>query len=69
MVRRAVQQAPESGAATRLPERAPRDRAAALDRPISTGNLLADCERWCRDSLPRREPRPPQGAQVLEFPG
>ena len=24
-------------------------------RPISTGHLLADCERWCRDNLPRGE--------------
>jgi hypothetical protein len=23
-------------------------------QPISTGHLLADCERWCRDRLPRR---------------
>jgi hypothetical protein len=23
-------------------------------RALSTGNLLADCERWCRDSLPPR---------------
>ena len=23
-------------------------------RAISTGNLLADCERWCRDHLPAR---------------
>jgi hypothetical protein len=21
---------------------------------LSTGNLLADCERWCRDHLPRQ---------------
>ncbi|RBY91042.1 hypothetical protein DQ241_05020 [Blastococcus sp. TF02A-30] len=21
---------------------------------MSTGNLMADCERWCRDNLPRR---------------
>jgi hypothetical protein len=26
-------------------------------RPLSTGNLLADCERWCRDQLPPREVR------------
>ena len=30
-------------------------------RPLSTGHLLADCERWCRDTLPpRRLPRPAQ---------
>ena len=23
-------------------------------RPLSTGHLLADCERWCRDVLPPR---------------
>jgi hypothetical protein len=23
-------------------------------RTISTGNLMADCERWCRDNLPPR---------------
>ena len=23
---------------------------------ISTGNLVADCERWCRDNLPPRAP-------------
>ena len=31
-------------------------------RPLSTGHLLADCERWCRDTLrPREAPRPAQG--------
>jgi hypothetical protein len=25
-------------------------------RTISTGNLMADCERWCRDNLPPRVP-------------
>jgi hypothetical protein len=30
-------------------------QATALStRPLSTGNLLADCERWCRDHLPPR---------------
>ena len=24
-------------------------------RAFSTGHLLADCERWCRDTLPPRE--------------
>ncbi|MGY1706048.1 hypothetical protein ACI79C_15895 [Geodermatophilus sp. SYSU D00697] len=61
MERRAVEQGPDSGAA-RPPERTRRTGAASLDRPISTGNLLADCERWCRDHLPRRAPRtPPPG--------
>ncbi|MGY1742722.1 MULTISPECIES: hypothetical protein [unclassified Blastococcus] len=28
--------------------------------PLRTGNLLADCERWCRDQLaPRGTGRPP----------
>ena len=27
-------------------------------RPLSTGNLLADCERWCRDHLPPRRTSP-----------
>ncbi|MGY1714247.1 hypothetical protein ACI78R_07305 [Geodermatophilus sp. SYSU D01106] len=26
-----------------------------MSRSISTGHLLADCERWCRDVLPPRE--------------
>jgi hypothetical protein len=39
-----------------------------LDRPVSTGNLLADCERWCRDNLPRREPRPADAARVVDSP-
>jgi hypothetical protein len=30
---------------------------------ISTGNLMADCERWCRDNLPRRAV-PSQGAAL-----
>lgn len=29
--------------------------SSGLLRPMTTGNLLADCERWCRDNLPRRE--------------
>jgi hypothetical protein len=64
VVRRSVQQAAESGAVARATGRPPRDRRADLDRPISTGNLLADCERWCRDNLPRRPPRPADAAQV-----
>ncbi|MGY1810004.1 hypothetical protein ACI8AF_21765 [Blastococcus sp. SYSU D00669] len=40
-------------------------RLAALraPRPISTGNLLADCERWCRDHLPPRTI--PRQAEVI----
>ena len=26
----------------------------AAARPLSTGNLLADCERWCREHFPTR---------------
>ena len=25
-----------------------------ISRPMTTGNLMADCERWCRDNLRRR---------------
>ena len=32
-------------------------RLEAVTRPISTGHLLADCERWCRDNLPPRPVR------------
>lgn len=28
--------------------------ALSAPRAISTGNLRADCERWCRDQLPPR---------------
>ena len=28
--------------------------ALAAARPLTTGNLLADCERWCRERLPSR---------------
>jgi len=28
----------------------------AAARPLSTGNLLADCERWCREHFPRAVP-------------
>jgi hypothetical protein len=32
--------------------------SSRASRPLSTGNLLADCERWCRDELsPRAMPR------------
>ena len=29
--------------------------SSGISRPMTTGNLMADCERWCRDNLPRRE--------------
>jgi hypothetical protein len=38
----------------------PRTRLESLrvaSRPLSTGHLLADCERWCRDVLPPRPVR------------
>ena len=31
--------------------------SSGISRPMTTGNLMADCERWCRDNL-----RPPRGA-------
>ncbi|MGY1777076.1 hypothetical protein ACI8AV_14550 [Geodermatophilus sp. SYSU D00804] len=33
----------------------PRTRLqTVMAAPLTTGNLLADCERWCRDVLPPR---------------
>ena len=29
--------------------------SSGFPRPMTTGNLMADCERWCRDNLRRRE--------------
>ena len=29
--------------------------SSGVSRPMTTGNLMADCERWCRDNLRRRE--------------
>jgi hypothetical protein len=38
-------------------------------RPISTGHLLADCERWCRDVLPPRSSWVPRSApRVVRAP-
>jgi len=38
-------------------------QATALSaQPLSTGNLLADCERWCRDNLPARPSPAPVAA-------
>lgn len=38
-------------------------------RPLSTGHLLADCERWCRDSLrPREVPRPAPALRIVVTP-
>ncbi|SFL37202.1 hypothetical protein SAMN04488085_11035 [Geodermatophilus ruber] len=28
--------------------------SSGAPRALSTGNLMADCERWCRDTLPPR---------------
>ncbi|MGY1780288.1 hypothetical protein [Geodermatophilus sp. SYSU D01036] len=37
----------------------PRTRLeTVMAAPLTTGNLLADCERWCRDALPPRESSP-----------
>jgi hypothetical protein len=38
-------------------------------QPISTGHLLADCERWCRDRLALRRILPPPNALVLTATG
>ena len=36
---------------------------------LSTGNLVADCERWCRDNLPPRTPAPrPAALRVVADP-
>ena len=29
--------------------------SSGISRPMTTGNLMADCERWCRDNLRRRD--------------
>ena len=29
--------------------------SSGISRPMTTGNLMADCERWCRDNLRHRE--------------
>jgi hypothetical protein len=29
--------------------------SSGITRPMTTGNLMADCERWCRDNLRRLE--------------
>ena len=29
--------------------------SSGISRPMTTGNLMADCERWCRENLGRRE--------------
>ena len=52
MVRRTSQQVP--GPAGRGADQSVRHDLSRMARPISTGNLLADCERWCRDHLPHR---------------
>ena len=35
-----------------------------ISRPMTTGNLMADCERWCRDNLRRREVPAPSGTTL-----
>jgi hypothetical protein len=30
--------------------------SSGISRPMTTGNLMADCERWCRDNLRREVP-------------
>ena len=29
--------------------------SSGISRPMTTGNLMADCERWCRDNIRPRE--------------
>ena len=36
-------------------------------RALSTGHLLADCERWCRDALPPRTLPSPAQAPALRI--
>lgn len=40
--------------------------SSGLLRAMSTGNLLADCERWCRDNL-RRHEAPAQSGTTLRL--
>jgi len=35
-----------------------------ISRPMTTGNLMTDCERWCRDNLRRRELPAASGATL-----
>src|SRR4051812_13462839 len=43
--------------------------STGVSRAISTGHLLADCERWCRDTLrPRETPRPSSALRVVVTP-
>src|SRR5215212_7532950 len=35
---------------------------------ISTGNLMADCERWCRDNLARNVSAPRRGTALRVVP-
>lgn len=32
--------------------------SSGISRPMTTGNLMADCERWCRENLRREVPAP-----------
>ena len=38
--------------------------SGGISRPMTTGNLMADCERWCRDNLRRREVTAPRGTAL-----
>jgi hypothetical protein len=37
---------------------------SGIARPMTTGNLMADCERWCRDNLRRPELAAPSGTTL-----
>ncbi|MGY2129379.1 hypothetical protein [Blastococcus sp. SYSU DS0617] len=38
--------------------------SSGISHPMTTGNLMADCERWCRDNLRRREVSAESGATL-----
>ena len=40
--------------------------SSGITGPMTTGNLMADCERWCRDNL-RRSEVPAAGGTTLRL--
>jgi hypothetical protein len=48
-------------------DRPARAGQAPLPRPLSTGNLLADCERWCRDHLSPRSHREADAGALVQL--
>jgi len=59
MTSRGPTEGPDSREDGMIPRALPAAVQATLlsAQPLSTGNLLADCERWCRDHLPGRPGR------------